>query len=699
MLWSSSSAFPAPGVEAAMALPDSALRASPIATIAPGNLVSAAGVFFLPVVAGKGSAAEVRMLRFDPSSGGEPQDCGVGFRGERCGLTRLPDERLLLGTVEADPEGGARLVARRGAADARTWEDPVTVSVRSSSTVLGRSRPVATPRGETYWIAVWNEHEPDQPTDAVCLVSNDAGESWREAGSVRADGIRDASLAPLEDGQLLLALDIEGELATSISDDAGRTWSAPRALGVRALPAGIALARGELDGELALAWTDPAPDTTRALPALQALRGAISADGGSTWRHMQPMVLWPGRIPMAPSVWLDRNQLLAVFVDVPVPWEAVRGERLACMQFERAPLETQTLYELASARFGVDPEAARTALRVLCAHTLARPPGPRRLFVEGYFMRSLVAAHPLLQPKAGEAADGYDARAGLARAIDWADELIATQDTLGYWPTGYGAVFLADMAAALGLFPALEPHVAVARVERFETAARRFADALVEDEMLLASGACGVGWWGTTLPRLRSRALREPYLVSTALAGIELHAWLYRRSGREEDRQRALRALEFTLSQIQPDGSFHPGPKVPGIGTEGRFTTAAYVHEGWMAADVLLGEPAVLEQLRAALRPHVDWLLREQLPDGRWDSGATGEFARTPAIVDFLVWYDERCESRAEVRAAVRRAGLLLVDPTQWEATGLFRAGSHHEVQRALSGRSLVALASQRFAL
>ena len=149
VLWSSSSVIPAPGVEAATALPDSVLRAPPNATIAPGNLVSAAGAFFLPVAAGKGSPAEVRMLRFDPRSGDEPQDCGVRFPGERCGLARLADGRLLLGTVEADPEGGARLVARRGAGDARTWEDPVTVSVRSSSTVLGRSRPVATPRGET----------------------------------------------------------------------------------------------------------------------------------------------------------------------------------------------------------------------------------------------------------------------------------------------------------------------------------------------------------------------------------------------------------------------------------------------------------------------------------------------------------------------------------------------------------------------
>ena len=98
-----------------------------------------------------------------------------------------------------------------------------------------------------------------------------------------------------------------------------------------------------------------------------------------------------------------------------------------------------------------------------------------------------------------------------------------------------------------------------------------------------------------------------------------------------------------------------------------------------MAADVLLAESAIRERLRTALRPHVDWLLREQKPDGRWDSGVPGEFARTPAIADFLVWYDERCESRPEVRAAVRRAGLLLVGPAQWEATGLFRAGNHHD--------------------
>jgi len=51
------------------------------------------------------------------------------------------------------------------------------------------------------------------------------------------------------------------------------------------------------------------------------------------------------------------------------------------------------------------------------------------------------------------------------------------------------------------------------------------------------------------------------------------------------------------------------------------------------------------------------------------------------------------------VRAAIRRASVVLLSPDDWFASGLTRAGSHHEVQRAHSLRALVALASGRFTL
>jgi hypothetical protein len=348
-------------------------------------------------------------------------------------------------------------------------------------------------------------------------------------------------------------------------------------------------------------------------------------------------------------------------------------------------------------RYSADPRQSRDALRLLCAHTLARPAGPRSLFVEGYFMRTLLAAHAISDSLPGEVPTWFDSHAGLERARAFADQLVATQDAHGYWPLGYGAVYIADMGAALGLLPALEPHVEPERAATYEAAARRFAQALERDGMILPSGALGVGWWGTTVPRIERRASREPYVVSTALAGVELHAWLHRRSKSAADRERALRALDWTLSRIQTDGSLEPGPKIPAVSAESPLVSAVYAQEGWMAADVLLGDPETLARLRRALPPHVTWLLRLQRPDGRWDEGGDGEFARTPAIADFLVWYDQRCEARDDVRDAVRRAGAWLVDPSH--ARELYRAGNHYEVLRAIGGRTLAALGQERFAL
>jgi hypothetical protein len=124
------------------------------------------------------------------------------------------------------------------------------------------------------------------------------------------------------------------------------------------------------------------------------------------------------------------------------------------------------------------------------------------------------------------------------------------------------------------------------------------------------------------------------------------------------------------------------------------LTVAAYAQEGWMAADLLLDDAQVTARLRQALPPHVEWLLRTQRSDGTWDSDVRGDFARTPAIADFLIWYDQRCESRDDVKAAVRKAGAFLMDPKRWEKRGFLDASDTAEIWRALVGRPLAALAS-----
>jgi hypothetical protein len=477
-----------------------------------------------------------------------------------------------------------------------------------------------------------------------------------------------------------------GELVRSLSGDDGATWSAPQALGIAAVDVPHALEA--VPEGVALAWTGPPPDTTQALPGVQLLQLAVSADGGAGWTPRAPLALRAGRVPQAPALAARQGALVALVGD-----RAGVSGTLACIDFEHAALQRLAQLpspEAARGRYALDPGAARRALRLVCEHTLARPATSQRLFIEAYFMRSLVAAHEVLQaaPRRG---DEIDTRLGLMRARAFADWLHSGQDARGYWPLGYKAIYLADMAVIVGLFAALEPHVEPAALQRFEAAAARFATALQRDAMMAANGACGVGW-PETRTASEAAAVRDPYLVSTALAGIEAHAWLFHRTQRPEYRARGLAALEYTLSRLQPDGSFPPGPYA-----EGPLAVASYVHEGWMAADLWLQDGGLRDRLRRALRPHVDWLLRMQLADGTWTTGADGEFARTPSIVDFLIWYDQRCESRPDVQLAVRRASANLLDPARWPAYGLFRAGTHEEVLRALAGRPLAALVAERF--
>ena len=301
-------------------------------------------------------------------------------------------------------------------------------------------------------------------------------------------------------------------------------------------------------------------------------------------------------------------------------------------------------------------------------------------------MRGLVAANTVLAEDAL-----YDPRDGLARAVDYADSLVLGQTFLGYWSLGYHAQYWADMAAAVALFPALEPFVDPERLKRYEAAAERFMKGLARDHMLLAEGAVGIGRTIVVDPlRQANRPDYRPYLVSTALAGITVRSWLYHRTNQEAYRVDALAALDYTLSKISPDGFEDAQAK-----QEGPLRIAAYVEEGWMAADAWLEDPSVEKRLRRALPVHVAWLLRLQRPDGTWTSDREAETTRTPPIVNFLVWYDQRFGPCEDVRAAIRRASDAYTSPTAaWD-----REGENHEVMRALAGRPLAALASDRYVI
>jgi tetratricopeptide (TPR) repeat protein len=352
-----------------------------------------------------------------------------------------------------------------------------------------------------------------------------------------------------------------------------------------------------------------------------------------------------------------------------------------------------------------DQAAATAALDAMAEHILAHPQPASRLFVEGYRMRTLVAAHEL-----GVA----HATGGLEAALRFADSLVTQQRDDGYWHIGYDTGWVADMAAALAIFGTLEPHASPEQMSRYEAAAERFIDALVRDDMVdQSTKAIGVGFPMSQKPVSAKRVwdsrlgyANEPYMVSTALAGIAVQSWLSHRTGKPAYAARAKAALEWSLSRIDTSGV------VPVIrGQEGPFGVAAYVQEGWMAADAWLEDPAVRDLLARDLPSHVNWLLRTQGSDGAWSSGVRGDIARTPAIVNFLLWYNETFGPHEDVRLAVQRASPALIAMSQFvtvprsdksrptkilPAAAADLAPLDFEVLSALVGRPLAALARGR---
>jgi hypothetical protein len=666
----------------------------PSSAFSPGDIALAGDATWIAYTETTGGAPRIQLLSARGAAGpGHSPPIVASFAGESPSLLRLDDGSLVLVSLARDRTGAQAIVVRRGTVDGTKWSAAQRIATRPGRYSLASGRAARAVQGA--WLVAAVHHDETRAAavpEAVCLRSEDAGTTWRETPLLRGAGVADAAIVEVEAGRLLGVVRIGTHLVRCESNDDGATWGAPEPTGVELDSLPFALQKWA--GGVALAWTDPPPDSTEAAPGVRALRLALSADAGHHWQAKRPLVWRAAGVAVASALAGDATHLTALCGGV-----TGTAATLTCIDYDLQARESASpSLEHPGGRYSIDPARARAALELLCAHTLERPFPSRRMFIESYFMRALVTAGDVLKrgSAASAAAPGvFDATVALKRAVAFGDALLRFQDDKGYWPLGYRAVYMADMGVVVDLFTALAAHVEPAHARQYEAAAVRFATALERDGMLLPTGAYGVGWTQTEITSERT-VDRTPYLVSTALAGVELHAWLFERTHEARYRSRAIEALDYTLSQLAPDGSFPS--HAPGAPGEGAFLTAAYVQEGWMAADVFLNDGDLRQRWRTALPAHIAWLLRSQQPNGTWGStGPDGEFARTPAILSFLIWYDERVEAREDVRQAIRRASVALLDPDQWRDLGLMRAGKDEDVLRAITLRPLASMAADRF--
>ena len=351
----------------------------------------------------------------------------------------------------------------------------------------------------------------------------------------------------------------------------------------------------------------------------------------------------------------------------------------------------------AESPFCSDPgcKATRQTFQQLCDFIVAKKSsGPsivRRgkttsaIFIAGYYMRTLVAGYEIL----GD-------RRYLDTAIAYGDFLLKQQMPNGYWDTGYGGVYFADTGSALGLFTVLYEHVDRGRQKQYLDAVQRYVNSFQKDGMILPNGAISDGWLHNEDGKL-SGIMRDEYTISSATTGGEVFTWMYYMTKDDQYRRVAYDALRWIFSTMRKDGEIPYVLALVGASLDKQgdptndyclwdelpYLTSAYVGEGLLSFDLHCDQSAWKAELRKEVKPHIEWLLATQNPNGSWGGpshkpgkGMEFDLTRSPGIANTLIWYYTHVEKDPRVLSAVRKFDQFLLNPEEAKTFGQLNQGA-----------------------
>ena len=349
--------------------------------------------------------------------------------------------------------------------------------------------------------------------------------------------------------------------------------------------------------------------------------------------------------------------------------------------------------------FCANEKATREYFHKLCDYIAEQKQAVPVIFIGGYYMRDLVAGYKM-----------FGEKRYLDTAIAYADRLLEKQSERGYWQTGYVRIYLADTGSALGLLIVLYDHVDKERKQKYYKAVQRYVEAIERDGMVRPSGALDVGLKLDT-NGVPTTVYGEDYTTSSSLTGGEIFTWMYHMTRQEKYRRIAYHTQKWILSTMREDGVIpynHPGGKsdlrIKGdpkndfnLWTNSLYLNSAYVGEGLLSFDRYCGQRSWKKELRARIKPHIDYVLKTQNPDGTWSVPGPWDQKRSPGIINFLIWYYQDVETDPRIPRAVQKFAAFILVPANGKTFGLLNESptiepgkiNSYECVTSLTGRAL----------
>lgn len=214
-------------------------------------------------------------------------------------LLRLAPGRILLFYLRKNSWTDLQVCMRRSGDEGCTWGEEVRVTDGRGYYVMNNDRVVRLGSGRLL-APVSRSNDPRQPTghQALCCISDDEGQTWRESETrldVPKRGAMEPGVVELRGGRVLMIIRTQlGRIYQSLSHDQGVTWSAPAAMDLNAPEAPSSIARLP-QRDLLLVWNNNADLAADHCGRRNPLTCAVSRDEGRTWRYFKNLEEDPRR--------------------------------------------------------------------------------------------------------------------------------------------------------------------------------------------------------------------------------------------------------------------------------------------------------------------------------------------------------------------------------------------------------------------